>query len=1106
MEPTVLSGPLGHAQWDSDQPFPLGFHTLDSDNGGVLCQSKSGQTGLDFRDSDQDQTSQHSDRDKVFQNMPVVLDNLLNISDFSCGDLQFEADQSTISKASLHSTHLEELSCTEKTEGPDEISDCTLSWLFPPNLTDVVGKNSTCEELNLTQEAPLEGSDAVSSQAELISLSVPVSPSKISERNPETNIGDPFLLVDLLSNEPPCLPPESSGEFNPQGVSEELVDLSQEEQAGLPPSQSRETLSPETEDKGLFPDQVTDLPVTSSTTLQGLPENCSSQNHLSAPLEFFKGSVPLLDLEVPDCDSSLSLCPASPASVFGTGARLHLSAEESEVEHARATVIRNLTSELQGEDDSFALGLSAEPSSLTVPLAEDAFIQGDFTSESCSAENVSKDLMEDNICSEAKNQGNEEMALDLCLTADEVHDEETWDLKPQEGVQSGNVPDPTTEQREEKNTIDTNQLEGSDCHEVTSFDFSVQDLNTSSPEAGWTSEQTVETISLSKMVVDDSLPMVSAVNTREEDVSPLKAVFDALDQDGDGFVRIEEFMEFAAAYGADQVKDLTKFLDPSGLGVISFEDFHRGISAISNGGPEPQLYNVNYSPGDGAVGCPEEYDEQNEVTDSAYLGSESTYSECETFTDEDTGALVPPEMHEDVETDSGIEATLHDPEDGGNRSVFSLNSELHNHSLVTVIGGEEEHFEDFGESNTSELLLESSVGGDRGAERLPSRAAPGAGQWLRTTFSQSFLREEALDFFCSQCHKQISRLEDLSTRLNFLEMTSAGKRLSSKKVARHLLQNSSMTLDTMSDLTRDILELADNDITDKVLLLERRVAELEKESEASGEQHTRLRQENLQLVHRANALEEQLKEQELHADEQLQQETRRHKEALSKLERERGLELENLQARLQQLDEENSELRSCVPCLRANIERLEEEKRKLQDETEAMSDRLNDEMESRRKMSDKLSHERHQSQKEKECTQELIEDLRKQLEHLQLYKLEAEAKRGRSPGAGLQEYQTRTREAELEQEIKRLKQDNRSLKEQNDELNGQIINLSIQGAKNLMSASFSDSLAAEINSVSRAELMEAIHKQEEINYRLQDYIDKIIVAIMESNPSILEVK
>uniref|UniRef100_A0A8P4GPE4 RAB11 family interacting protein 3 (class II) n=1 Tax=Dicentrarchus labrax TaxID=13489 RepID=A0A8P4GPE4_DICLA len=1033
MEPTVLSGPLGHTQWESEQPFPLGFHTLDSDNGGVLCPNKGGQTGLDFRNSDQDQTCQQfeevrSEEENIFQEKPVELDNLINISDFPCRDLQFKGDQSTISLASLHSTHIEELSLTEKTEGPDEISDCTLSWLFSPKLADVVGKNSACEELSLTQEDPLESSDALSSQAELISLSVPASPSNISE----TNTGDSFLLVDLLTDELPFFPPESSGELNPQGVSEELVDLTQEEQAGLPPSQSRETLSPETRDKGLFPDQVTDLPVSCSTTLRGLPENCLPHNHISAPLEGFEGSVPLLDLEVPDCDSSLSLCPASPTSVICTGAPLDLLTEESEVEHAGATVITNLTSDQQGENESFASGLSAESSSLTVPLAEDAFIQGDFTSESYSVEHESKDLMEDKICSEAKTQGNEAMALDLCLTADEVHDKDTWDLKTQESVQDGSVPDPTTEQREEERLTDTDQLEGSDCHEVASFDFSVQDLHTSSPEAGWTSEQAVETISLSKMVVDDSLPMVSAENTREEDVSPLKAVFDALDQDGDGFVRIEEFMEFAAAYGADQVKDLTKFLDPSGLGVISFEDFHRGISAISNGGPEPQLYSVNYSPGDGAVGCPEEYDEQNEVTDSAYLGSESTYSECETFTDEDTGALVPPEMHEEVETDSGIEATLHDPEDGRNR--FSLNSEHHNHSLVSVIGGEEEHFEDFGESNTSELLLESRVEGTEG-----------------------------------QCGSPLVQPSEQVNGSSLLS-PSAGKRLSSKKVARHLLQNSSMTLDTMSDLTRDILELADNDITDKVLLLERRVAELEKESEASGEQHTRLRQENLQLVHRANALEEQLKEQEVQADELLQQDTRRHKEAMVKLERERGLELENLQARLQQLDEENSELRSCVPCLRANIERLEEEKRKLQDETEVMSDRLQEETESRKKMADKLSHERHQSQKEKECTQELIEDLRKQLEHLQLYKLEAEAKRGRSPGAGLQEYQTRTREAELEQEIKRLKQDNRSLKEQNDELNGQIINLSIQGAKNLMSASFSDSLAAEINSVSRTEV------------------------------------
>ncbi|CAM4723911.1 unnamed protein product [Leuciscus chuanchicus] len=563
---------------------------------------------------------------------------------------------------------------------------------------------------------------------------------------------------------------------------------------------------------------------------------------------------------------------------------------------------------------------------------------------------------------------------------------------------------------------------------------------------------------------------VPIVSTRSEEQSALRAVFQALDQDGDGFVHIEEFIEFAKAYGAEQVKDLTRFLDPSGLGVISFEDFHRGISAISNEGSDPDLYKTHLSAVE-ANGPPEEYDEQAEVSDSAYLGSESAYSECETFTDEDTTALVHPELHEDVETDSGIENTL---TDGDDRNRFTLGSDLNGHTVVAVIGGEEEHFEDFGESNnSSDLLL---------ANQEEGRAGPdGEGD------------EEPLPHSESPLPRPLMLLSP-----------SSSKRMSSKKAARHLQQ--SINLDVMGDLTPDILDLADRDITDKVLLLEKRVCELEKDSSESEEQHARLRQENLTLVHRANALEEQLKEQELRSEEHLLTYTRKHRDALNKLQRERDLEIENLQARLHQLDEENSELRSCVPCLRANIERLEEEKRKLQDEVEDVTDRLNEEIESRTKMSDKMSHERHTNQKEKECTQGLIEDLRKQLEHLQLFKLETEARRGRSASSGLQEYNTHMRENELEQEIRRLKQDNRSLKEQNDELNGQIINLSIQGAKSLFTESLSESLAAEINNVSRTELMEAIHKQEEINFRLQDYIDRIIVAIMESNPSILEVK
>ncbi|KAM7147906.1 rab11 family-interacting protein 3 isoform 2-T3 [Molossus nigricans] len=554
-----------------------------------------------------------------------------------------------------------------------------------------------------------------------------------------------------------------------------------------------------------------------------------------------------------------------------------------------------------------------------------------------------------------------------------------------------------------------------------------------------------------------------------EDGPRLRAVFDALDGDGDGFVRMEDFVQFATVYGAEQVKDLTKYLDPSGLGVISFEDFYRGITAIRNGDSDGQRCSIVPAQDEEPQACPDEFEdfvtfEANEVTDSAYMGSESTYSECETFTDEDTSTLVHPELQPEGDMDSAGGSAMPSEcldamEEPGHGALLLLpgRSHLHNQSVVTVIG-DEEHFEDYGEGCEAELSPETLCSGEHSC-RDPAFLTP-----------------------------------------------SPTKRLSSKKVARHLHQSGALTMEALQDPPPDPVEGMEEDIADKVVFLEKRVSELEKDTAANGEQHSRLRQENLQLVHRANALEEQLKEQELRACEMVLEETRKQKEVLCKMEREKSIEIENLQARLQQLDEENCELRSCTPCLKANIERLEEEKQKLLDEIEELSLRLSDEQENRRKLGDRLSHERHQFQKDKEATQELIEDLRKQLEHLQLFKLEAEQRRGRSSSVGLQEYNSRTRESELEQEVRRLKQDNRNLKEQNDELNGQIINLSIQGAKNLFSTSFSESLAAEISSVSRDELMEAIQKQEEINFRLQDYIDRIIVAIMETNPSILEVK
>lgn len=39
-----------------------------------------------------------------------------------------------------------------------------------------------------------------------------------------------------------------------------------------------------------------------------------------------------------------------------------------------------------------------------------------------------------------------------------------------------------------------------------------------------------------------------------------------------------------------------------------------------------------------------------------------------------------------------------------------------------------------------------------------------------STKLHSIITDEAFEFYCSQCHKQINRLEDLSARLTDLEM------------------------------------------------------------------------------------------------------------------------------------------------------------------------------------------------------------------------------------------------------------------------------------------------------------------------------------------------
>ncbi|GLD61263.1 rab11 family-interacting protein 4A-like isoform X1 [Lates japonicus] len=61
----------------------------------------------------------------------------------------------------------------------------------------------------------------------------------------------------------------------------------------------------------------------------------------------------------------------------------------------------------------------------------------------------------------------------------------------------------------------------------------------------------------------------------------LKEVFDVCDEDADGFIRVEHLVDLGLQFGqGDEVKALSRYLDPNADGKINFKDFCHGVFAI----------------------------------------------------------------------------------------------------------------------------------------------------------------------------------------------------------------------------------------------------------------------------------------------------------------------------------------------------------------------------------------------------------------------------------------------------------------------------------------------------------------------------------------------
>uniref|UniRef100_A0A914YFQ2 FIP-RBD domain-containing protein n=1 Tax=Panagrolaimus superbus TaxID=310955 RepID=A0A914YFQ2_9BILA len=191
-----------------------------------------------------------------------------------------------------------------------------------------------------------------------------------------------------------------------------------------------------------------------------------------------------------------------------------------------------------------------------------------------------------------------------------------------------------------------------------------------------------------------------------------------------------------------------------------------------------------------------------------------------------------------------------------------------------------------------------------------------------------------------------------------------------------------------------------------------------------------------------------------------------------------------------ELERENEGLKKKLHSSTEEVTKLQGKHRELQDELELALSHV-EHLEGER---DDIKHEfeafKQKAQNEIDNSTELVEELTKETDELRRQPL-----RHGSLAEQIVDY---------EEEIAHLKEENKTLRIQNEELQSQILHDSVQRGRVLLQGGLS--LADELNTMDNYELMNALKEQELDNQKLRQYINGILMRVIERHPEILEIK
>jgi len=293
------------------------------------------------------------------------------------------------------------------------------------------------------------------------------------------------------------------------------------------------------------------------------------------------------------------------------------------------------------------------------------------------------------------------------------------------------------------------------------------------------------------------------------------------------------------------------------------------------------------------------------------------------------------------------------------------------------------------------------------------------------------------------------------------------------------------------------------------------------EAQATDEErYTLVKQDNSTLSSRIFMLEEQLRESEEKSAESLKIEKKRNKEQIEKLERERQIAHDNFSIRIQRLEVENGELREKAEDLKTMLDGAKREKGIVEEQLAEMQLVALREEEQQKILREEMEEKVMGQDQEREANSNIIQEFSLEISRLKGLKLDISET---DSGCHLQDVDDTfgdlsTRIIEMEAELRVLRQHNTCLLDKNHELEGEILNKGLEEGKELLiDQSNTKTLAAELEEMSENESRESVEaensklrarlsEQEDVNLHLQNYIDSVLLNIMERYPDLLEIR